>query len=175
MDQLNDRWLYRANRVNKQLAEICSEFGLSMGFSCRPLIESTDFFDDFNLRPIIGHELLLANIGVAQVEGLISSENDRKRFFEQLNTIDVDGIFVHINPLQEFLQPEGDRFSTSPFGNTTKIYMICPFNIFVKEVGQGFVLRSLEALSMLDIKGVELGAYGGTNGLELLRSDTRQV
>ena len=129
-----------ANRVNKQLAEICSEFGLGMGLgSCRPLIESTDFFDDFNLRPIIGKDLpLLANIGVAQVEGLLSAENERERFFKQLDKINVDGIFVHINPLQEFLQPEGDRFSAAPLETLQKFISICPFSIFVKEVGQGF-------------------------------------
>ena len=167
-----------ANRVNKQLAEICSEFGLGMGLgSCRPLMESKKYFDDFNLRPYIGGELpLLANIGVAQLETIICDKNIRDNFFEQLSLLKVDGIFVHINPLQEFLQPEGDRFSSSPLEIINKFIAISPVDVLVKEVGQGLGPKSLSSLAKLDIKGIEFGAYGGTNfsRLELLRSDARQ-
>jgi isopentenyl-diphosphate delta-isomerase len=167
-----------ANRVNKQLAEICAEFGLGMGLgSCRPLMESKKFFDDFNLRPYIGDKLpLLANIGVAQLETIICNKSISDNFFEQLSLLKVDGIFVHINPLQEFLQPEGDRFSVSPLESINKFITISPVDVLVKEVGQGLGPKSLSSLSELDIKGIEFGAYGGTNfsRLELLRSNARQ-
>tara|TARA_B100000925_G_C21995290_1_gene468640 strand:+ start:837 stop:1850 length:1014 start_codon:yes stop_codon:yes gene_type:complete len=167
-----------ANRVNKQLAEVCSSLGLGMGLgSCRPLMESTKFFDDFDLRPILGDTLpLYANIGLAQIEKINSDSQDAKVFFKNLEQLKVDGIFVHVNPLQEFLQPEGDRFLVLPVESLKTFINKSPFKVLVKEVGQGMGPGSLRALSELNIAGLEFGAFGGTNfsKLELLRNSGRQ-
>ena len=84
--------------------------------------------------------------------------------------------FVHINPLQEFLQPEGDRFLIDPLLSIKSFIKKCPFKVFVKEVGQGFGPREFEALNELEVAGIEFGAFGGTNfsKLELLRGEGRQ-
>jgi len=167
-----------ANRVNKQLAEVCRDFGLGMGLgSCRPLLESDKYFDDFNLRPILGDELpLLANIGLAQVEKLNGQKELLNGFIKNLEKLKVDGIFIHINPLQEFLQPEGDRFHFDPIISIKKFSELCPFHLFVKEVGQGMGPGSLLALSEINLSGIEFGAFGGTNfsKLELIRNEDRQ-
>jgi isopentenyl-diphosphate Delta-isomerase len=167
-----------ANLVNKQLAEVCSELGLGMGLgSCRPLMESSKYFDDFNLRPILGEALpLIANIGLAQVEKLNSNSDDAKIFFNNLEKLKVDGVFIHINPLQEFLQPEGDRFLVDPLKSINNFIEKSPFKVLLKEVGQGMGPHSVKALAELKIAGFEFGAFGGTNfsKLELLRNEGRQ-
>ena len=53
--------------------------------------------------------------------------------FNNLEKLDVDGV-VHINPLQEFLQPEGDRFLVDPLLSIKTFINTCPFKVFVKEV-----------------------------------------
>ena len=101
-------------------------------------MESSKYFDDFNLRPILGKSLpLLANIGLAQVERLNGNASEAKIFFTNLEKLDVDGVFVHINPLQEFLQPEGDRFLIDPLVSIKSFISKSPFKVLAKEVGQG--------------------------------------
>jgi len=164
----------KAKKININLAKACCEYGMGMGLgSCRPLLEDNKRFSDFDMRPIIGDELpLLANLGIAQIEELLANDNIHK-LNDLLNSLRVDGLFVHLNPLQEYLQPEGDRFQFSPIETIQNLLIKIDFPIMVKEVGQGMGPKSLEALLSLNIAGIEFGAFGGTNfaQMELLRSD----
>ncbi len=165
----------KANRINHVLAEAASEFGLGMGLgSCRTLLESGQYFDDFNLRPILGNKLpFYANLGIAQIEQLLS---DKKfdRIASLLDKLDADGIFVHVNPVQEFLQPEGDTFSRPAHETIAQLIdeTAGAFKIMVKEVGQGMGPESLDKLLQIGIDGIEFGAFGGTNfaSIELTRN-----
>lgn len=163
-----------ARHINQNLALVCREFGLGMGLgSCRVLLDSRAYFDDFNLRPIIGEELpLYANLGIAQVEQLFENKTETK-IKNLLRELDADGLIVHINPLQEWFQPEGDRLKHSPFATLTKLCEFIDTKIIVKEVGQGFGPKSLEALFRLPIVAIELSGFGGTNftKLEQLRNE----
>ena len=62
-----------ANKINRQLARACGEFGMGMGLgSCRQLLYSNEFLPDFDVRDEIGTDLpLYANLGIAQVEKLL--------------------------------------------------------------------------------------------------------
>lgn len=164
----------QAKKINLNLAKACNEFGMGMGLgSCRPLLEDNSRFSDFDMRPIIGNELpLMANFGIAQLEESLAGGNLNK-INDLLHLLKVDGLFVHLNPVQEFLQPEGDRFKNAPAETIEKLIGKIDFPIMVKEVGQGMGPKSLETLLNLNIAGIEFGAFGGTNfaQLELLRSD----
>lgn len=164
----------KAQHINRNLARVCKEFGFGMGLgSCRPLLENNDRFADFDIRDIIGEEqLLFANLGVAQLEKLFAQNNldPLTKMIEQLR---VDGLIIHVNPLQEWLQPEGDRFQHSPLYTIKQILNTLPtLPIIIKEVGQGMGRESLKALLQLPLAAIDFAAYGGTNfaKLELLRS-----
>ena len=77
--------------------------------------------------------------------------------------IEADGLIIHINPLQEWFQPEGDRFENQPIVTLTKFLDKCTYPVIVKEVGHGFGPRSIGALMKLPLKAIEFGAFGGTN------------
>lgn len=165
-----------ASIINKNIATACKEFGLGMGLgSCRQILKDQTRFEEFNMRPICGDETpLYANIGIGQLETMI---NERELYLldKLINKLDVDGIIIHINPLQEYLQPEGDLYSVNPIEAISRIFNHFgddKINIIVKEVGQGMGPTSLEALFNLPIKGLELAAFGGTNfsKIEQLRS-----
>ncbi len=164
----------QAKNINTNLARVCREYGMGMGLgSCRPLLEDKSRFSDFNMRPIIGDDLpLLANLGIAQIEELLK-KGEEDKLFELINSLRVDGLFVHLNPVQEYLQPEGDRFLFSPIETLERLLEKVDFPVLVKEVGQGIGPKSLEALMDLNIAGLEFGAFGGTNfaQMELFRSD----
>jgi isopentenyl-diphosphate delta-isomerase len=163
-----------AGTINHRLAAACAQHGIGMGLgSCRILLESDTYFADFDLRDTIGADLpFYANLGIAQVEDLLS-QNAYATIEHLVVSLRADGLIVHINPLQEWLQPEGDRIKHPPLETLKKLLKFATFPIWVKEVGQGFGPKSLEALLELPISGLEFGAYGGTNfaKLEALRQN----
>ncbi|MFA6238676.1 MAG: hypothetical protein WC635_15180 [Bacteriovorax sp.] len=155
-----------ARHINQNLARLCREFGLGMGLgSCRVLLhDKKNYFEDFNLRPIIGSDLpLFANLGIAQIEQMLESKIGHQKLNDLVACLDADGLIVHINPLQEWFQPEGDRLKRSPIETLSRLCEILEHQIIVKEVGQGMGPKSLEALLELPVAGIELAAFGGTN------------
>lgn len=164
-----------ANVINHNLARACAEFGMGMGLgSCRQLLYSDEYLPDFDVRAAIGSELpLYANLGVAQIEQLFDKK-ESARIPEMLQKLRADGLIVHVNPLQEAMQPEGDIFRRPPLDIINELLEVFPgLKIIVKEVGQGFGPESLRALLQLPVEAIEFAAAGGTNfaKLELLRSD----
>ena len=104
----------------------------------------------------------------------ITIEKDEIEKLQQMvKLLDADGLFVHLNPIQEYLQPEGDRFRLLPIEIMERLLEKVDFPVLVKEVGQGMGPKSIEALMDLDLAGIEFGAFGGTNfaQMELYRSD----
>ena len=164
----------QAGIINSNLARACNEFGLGMGVgSCRVLLEDERHFDDFNLRPIIGDESpFYANLGIAQLEHLIEKKEVDK-ISKLIDLLQSDGIIIHINPLQEAFQPEGEVFKRPPIETLQEFLETTPnTRVIVKEVGQGMGPGSIKQLLNLPIEAIEFGALGGTNFtiLELLRS-----
>jgi len=163
-----------ARTINRNLARACGEFGFGMGLgSCRALLTSNETLEDFDVRAYMGDNVpLFANLGVAQVEALFQAKEEDK-ILELVEKLRADGLILHINPLQEWLQPEGDRFLTSPLEVTREVLSRFPdLPVIVKEVGQGMGPASLRALLQLPLAAIDFGAAGGTNFalLELLRA-----
>ncbi|MCU0346815.1 MAG: isopentenyl-diphosphate delta-isomerase, partial [Saprospiraceae bacterium] len=164
-----------AHTINHNLARACAEFGMGMGLgSCRSLLFSDDTLEDFAVRHLIGPDLpLYANLGVAQLEQLIDKQ-ELGRVTSLLGKLQADGLIIHVNPLQEWMQPEGDRFQRPPMETILTLLEKLPgVPLIVKEVGQGMGPASLRALLQLPLQAVDFAAAGGTNfaKLELLRSE----
>lgn len=166
-----------ARTINQNLAQACHDFGFGMGLgSCRQLLFSDEFLPDFAVRRIIGDDLpLYANLGIAQLQQLIDT-NQTYRINDLLDKLQADGLFIHVNPMQEWLQPEGDRFTHSSVHTIEQILEKTDRPLIVKEVGQGFGYQSLQYLMQLPLAAIEFAAAGGTNfaKLELLRSSPQQ-
>jgi isopentenyl-diphosphate delta-isomerase len=163
-----------AATINRNLARACNEFGMGMGLgSCRPIIDDDDCFDDFNVRRIVGDDLpLYANLGIAQAEQMIRSGTVTK-IHDLVRRLDADGLIIHVNPLQEWLQPEGDRIQDPPLLTIKRLLDEQEMKLIIKEVGQGMGPDSLKELLRLPIEAIEFAAFGGTNftRLELMRND----
>lgn len=154
----------KAKDINLRLASACKKFGLAMGLgSCRPLLESDDRLVDFQVRKYMGEQPLYANLGIAQLAE-IAKNKQFSLIDELISKLDADGLIIHVNPLQEALQFEGDVFFEPPIETIKRILDgIKQTNIIVKEVGQGMGPNSLKLLLDLPINGIELSAFGGTN------------
>jgi isopentenyl-diphosphate delta-isomerase len=162
-----------AGKINRNLARACREFGMGMGLgSCRIILEDQSYFEDFNLRPVIGDKLpFYANLGIAQLERIFRDKKEQL-IKDLLNRLQADGLIVHINPLQEWMQPEGDLISTPPLETIQRLIDCLDSKIIIKEVGQGMGPKSLKKLMRLPIAAIEFAAAGGTNfsRLELSRA-----
>lgn len=162
-----------ASTINTNLAKACKAFGMGMGLgSCRSLLYGDDALSDFDVRKHIGDRPLYANLGIAQVEELVNVRAYHK-IKELIDKLSTDGLIIHINPMQEWLQPEGDRYYGNPIDTIKRVCDHVDTKIIVKEVGQGMGPRSIRALLQLPLQAIDFGAHGGTNfsKLELLRAD----
>ncbi len=163
-----------AGRINRNLAKVCREFGMGMGLgSCRILLDDTKYFADFDMRKIIGDDrAFFANLGISQIEQLLDN-NKIQKIHDLVHRLQADGIIIHVNPLQEWIQPEGDRLREAPVVTIEKLLAKTNYPVIVKEVGQGMGEASLRALMKLPLAAIEFAAFGGTNfsSVEIQRLD----
>src|SRR5512133_3667382 len=127
-----------AGQINGNLARVCREFGLGFGLgSCRPILDSDEHFGDFDMRGIIGDDLpFYANLGIAQIEEMVMND-DISPVERLIGKLRADGLVIHVNPLQEWLQPEGNLFSQPPIDTIRSFLEMTGYPVIVKEVGQG--------------------------------------
>lgn len=167
-----------ARKINENLARACAEFGLGMGLgSCRKILFDDKLLADFDWRDTIGDDRpFYANLGIAQVEQLIE-KGQVNVVSDLISRLRADGLIVHVNPLQEWFQPEGDRIKSAPIDTIEKLLMTFQLPLIVKEVGQGMGPESLRRLLKLPLAAIEFAAFGGTNfsKLELARSEGKDA
>jgi isopentenyl-diphosphate delta-isomerase len=95
-----------ARQVNRNLAAAAQDLGLAMGVgSQRVAIEEPTVADSFEVRDVAPDILLLANLGAVQLNYGYTVDQCRKA----VAMIGADGLILHLNVLQEAVQPEGNR------------------------------------------------------------------
>ena len=153
-----------SGKINRNLAMVCKEFGMGMGLgSCRMLLSEETYFKDFDLRSIIGDENpFFANLGIAQIEEMVE-QNETDQLRRLIDRLKADGLIIHVNPLQEWVQPEGNIIHHSPVETIERLLDKIDFQLIIKEVGQGFGPKSIRRLLQLPLAAIEFGAFGGTN------------
>ena len=121
-----------ARTINSNLARACREFGMGMGLgSCRILLDNDIYLPDFDMRPVIGDDLpLYANIGIVQLEDMLL-DNSWPRLAELVERLRADGLIIHVNPVQEWLQMEGDVLKTPPFETIGKFLELSSLKVIV--------------------------------------------
>lgn len=151
-----------ARQINASLAESAAEHGVALGLgSGRGLLAdpalATTFFDPIRSpRP----PLLIANLGGTQLRSA-AGPDEAARLVEML---DADALYIHLNPLQEALQPEGDRdFSGVLEGIANTVDRLAPLPVMVKEVGFGLHPADVTELAAVGVAGVDVAGAGGTN------------
>ncbi len=163
-----------AKTINQNLAKACGKFKMGMGLgSCRIILDDNEYLEDFKVRKFIGDTMpLFANLGIAQVEELLLSGKIDK-IKNLIEKTEANGLIIHINPLQEWLQPEGDRINQSPILTISQLLNKSDIKIIVKEVGQGMGPESIKSLMQLPLAAIDFGAHGGTNFamLEMIRGN----
>jgi isopentenyl-diphosphate Delta-isomerase len=155
-----------AQRINRRLARVAQEHRLAMGVgSGRALLERPEMLATFDVRSLAPDVVLFANLGAVQLNkgyGIVQC----RRLVEVLHA---DALVLHLNPLQEALQPEGD---TCFGGLLARIEQLCrgtDFPIVVKEVGWGIDASDVRALFEAGVAAVDVAGAGGTSWSEVER------
>jgi isopentenyl-diphosphate delta-isomerase len=156
----------QALEINQTLAVAAEKFGLAMGVgSQRAAIEDPTLSRTFKIRDLAPNLLLFANLGAVQLNYGYGMEECKKA----VEMIEADGLFLHVNPLQEAVQPEGDiNFS----GLLKKIEKICkslPVPVVVKEVGWGISADVAKKLIDVGVSAIDVSGAGGTSWSQVER------
>ena len=155
-----------ARRINRRLARAAREFGLAMGLgSARALLESPAALESFDVRDEAPDTLLFANLGAVQLNKGYDA-GDCRRLLQLLRA---DALVLHLNPLQEALQPEGDTCFAGLLSKIADVCKQCEFPIVVKEVGWGISGADVRALFDAGVAAVDLAGAGGTSWSEVER------
>ncbi|MCW5876332.1 MAG: type 2 isopentenyl-diphosphate Delta-isomerase [Anaerolineales bacterium] len=149
-----------ATAINQRLAEAAQATGIAMGLgSQRAAIEDPKLAPSFRVRNVAPDILLFANLGAVQLNygyGL----NHLQRAVEMA---EADALVLHLNALQEAVQPEGD---TNFSGLLKKIEIMCkqlPVPIVVKEVGWGISAETAKQLARAGVQAIDVAGAGGTS------------
>jgi isopentenyl-diphosphate delta-isomerase len=161
----------QADKINVSLAEAAQETGIAMGAgSQRAVIEEPALAAGMNLRQYAPDILLFANLGAVQLNyGYGLPECERA-----VEMLEADALILHLNPLQEALQPEGNtRFA----GLLEKISEVCrklPVPVIVKEVGWGLSKEAAVRLVETGVAAIDVAGAGGTSWsqVEMHRADS---
>ncbi|MCL4561194.1 MAG: type 2 isopentenyl-diphosphate Delta-isomerase [Chloroflexi bacterium] len=159
-----------AAAINRTLAQAAQETGIALGLgSQRAAIEDPTQAYSFQVRQYAPDILLFANLGAIQLNYGYSLDQCRKA----VEIAGADGLILHLNPLQEALQPEGDtRFG----GLLQKIEAVCrglDAPVIVKEVGWGISYETARKLASAGVAAIDVAGAGGTSWsqVEMFRSD----
>ncbi|MDR9410640.1 MAG: type 2 isopentenyl-diphosphate Delta-isomerase [Balneolaceae bacterium] len=160
-----------AGAVNTIIAEFCENNNLPFGVgSQRVMLEDPAEEESFSVvRSYAPTAFIAANIGGAQLIDGLSDEKIRR----MIESIDADAVIVHLNPLQELVQQEGDRnFKGVEKGIENLANKVeCP--VIVKETGAGISKSVAERLLGIGVSVIDVAGAGGTSWskVENLRSN----
>jgi isopentenyl-diphosphate delta-isomerase len=149
-----------AAEINNRLATVAMETGAALGLgSQRAALEHPDLTWTFEVRKFAPDILLLANIGAVQLNYSYSIEHCKRA----VDMVGADALILHLNPLQEALQPEGD----TRFGDLLKkIEKVCrelPVPVVAKEVGWGISEKAARLLASAGVQAIDVAGAGGTS------------
>jgi isopentenyl-diphosphate delta-isomerase len=165
----------QAQAINRNLAEAAQARRLAMGLgSQRAGLERGDeTAKTFRVRSVAPDILLFANLGAVQLNYGYSVEQCRRA----VEMIEADALILHLNPLQEVLQAEGDFNWRGLLGKIESVCRTLPVPVVAKEVGWGISAQSARALYNAGISAIDVAGAGGTSWsqVEMHRAPTERL
>jgi len=153
-------------RVNRNLAIAAQEVGLAMGVgSQRIAIEDKSTLPSFKIRNYAPDILLFANLGAVQLNYGYSVDECRYA----IDMIQADALVLHLNPLQEALQPEGNHDFSNLLEKITLVRKGLHVPLIVKEVGWGISIQAAQMLFDAGVDAVDVAGAGGTSWSQVER------
>jgi isopentenyl-diphosphate delta-isomerase len=146
--------------INRNLASAAQQTGIAMGLgSQRAAIDHPELAPTFQVRQFAPDVLLFANLGAIQLNYRYGVDECQ----QAVDMIEADALILHLNALQEAVQPEGDTLFA---GLLSKIETVCrslPVPVIAKEVGWGFSEQTARQLAGAGVAAIDVAGAGGTS------------
>jgi isopentenyl-diphosphate delta-isomerase len=159
-----------AENINAQLAIAAEELQIPVGVgSQRQALENENLRKSYEIiRKNARTVPVLGNLGAAELVKLKSF----KPVQMLIDLIEADVFVIHLNPLQELLQPEGTPDFKGLLKSLKKLIREISVPVIVKEVGAGINDKAAEKLLDVGVKGIDVAGAGGTSwaGIEMIRN-----
>ena len=150
-----------AEKINANIAQAVEKLGLGMGVgSQRAAVENPKLIETFAVtRKKAPNAFLIANIGGVQLVHGFGVKEAKKA----VDMIGADALAVHLNALQEAVQPEGQTNFKGVLARIGEIAGELNVPVIVKETGSGIAAEEAKKLEAAGVKAIDVGGLGGTS------------
>ena len=149
-----------AAAINRSLAEAAQETRVVMGIgSQRAAIENPELAETFKIRRYAPDILLFANLGAVQLNYAYGVDECKKA----VDMVEADALILHLNALQEAVQPEGQGHFAGLLSKIEKVCRALTVPVIAKEVGWGISARAAVQLASAGIAAIDVAGAGGTS------------
>jgi isopentenyl-diphosphate delta-isomerase len=146
--------------INRRLAEAAQTTTIAMGVgSQRAALEDENLAGSFMVRDLAPDILLFANLGAVQLNYGVDAQDCQRA----VDMIQADALVLHLNPLQEALQPEGDHDFSKLLAKIETVCKKVNVPVIAKEVGWGISGEVAKKLVEVGVTVVDVAGAGGTS------------
>ncbi|MBE9019302.1 type 2 isopentenyl-diphosphate Delta-isomerase [Chroococcidiopsidales cyanobacterium LEGE 13417] len=150
----------QAGIINRRLAEVAQHYKIAMGVgSQRVAVEKPQVADTFAVRSLAPDIPLFANLGAVQ----LNYEYGLEQCLRVVDILEADALILHLNPLQECIQPRGDVNFCGLLDKIEKLCTKLPVPAIAKEVGNGISGDMAQKLINAGIAAIDVAGAGGTS------------
>jgi isopentenyl-diphosphate delta-isomerase len=163
-----------ATRINRNLALAAERAGIALGVgSQRPALEDPAAAATYRVRDLAPSVPLLANLGAVQLNYGVGPAECRRA----VEMIGADALVLHLNPLQEALQPEGQGNFAGLGERIGELVRALEVPVIVKEIGCGISAPTARRLVAAGVRIIDVAGLGGTSWarIEAARDDDVEI
>ena len=154
----------QAGLFNRRLAQAVQAKGLAMGVgSQRAALEQSQAEASFSIRTYAPDALVFANLGAVQLNYGYTVDQCKRA----VEMVEADALILHLNPLQEVLQPEGDSLWGGLLFRIEEVCAQLSVPVIAKEVGWGISWQAARQLIGAGISAIDVAGAGGTSWSEV--------
>lgn len=150
----------RAGTINRNLARAAQATGVALGLgSIRAAIEDPALLATYDVRDVAPSVMLFANLGAVQLNYAVDAESARRA----IKAIGANGLYLHLNPLQEALQPSGDTNFRALAPKIAQLVQTLEVPVIAKSVGSGIAPSTAQKLFDAGVAAIDVAGAGGTS------------
>ncbi|MEH6824376.1 MAG: type 2 isopentenyl-diphosphate Delta-isomerase [Motiliproteus sp.] len=160
------------HRINRNLAIAAQHTGVALAVgSQRVMFTNPSARESFALRRYAPDALLMANLGAVQLNYGFAAEQAQAA----VDCVGADALYLHLNPLQEAIQPEGDTNFANLDQRIGEIVAVLAQPVILKEVGAGLAPEDIELGLAQGVRHFDLAGCGGTSWSRIEHHRRQQI
>lgn len=158
--------------INRNLAIAAQQTGVALAVgSQRVMFTNPSARESFALRRYAPDALLMANLGAVQLNYGFAAEQAQIA----VDCVGADALYLHLNPLQEAVQPEGDTNFANLDQRIGEIVSALDRPVILKEVGAGLAPEDIELGLAQGVRYFDLAGCGGTSWSRIEHHRRQQI